>query len=63
MEKEKVKKIYSRTQHAQDVKDAIAECIANNTKMINIKKGNTQSVETNIVQEVVFRNNRWSTYK
>lgn len=52
MEKEKVKKIYSRPQHSQDVDDAIAECISNNTKKISIKKGNTQSVKTNTVQDV-----------
>lgn len=52
MENEKVKKIYSRPQYSQDVNDAIAECIANNTKMINTKKGNTQSVKTNTVQDV-----------
>ncbi|PDY91015.1 hypothetical protein CON09_15925 [Bacillus anthracis] len=51
MEKEKVKKIYSRPQYSQDVDDAIAECIAKNTKTINIKKGNAQSVETIVVQD------------
>lgn len=53
MGNEKVKKIYSRPQYSQDVNDAIAECIANNTKMINTKKGSTQSVKkTNTVQDV-----------
>ncbi|SFG72900.1 Helix-turn-helix domain-containing protein [Priestia megaterium] len=39
LEKEYVKKIYSRSAHSQDVEDAIEECIAKNTKKINNKKG------------------------
>lgn len=51
MEREKVKKIYSRPQHSQDVDDAIAECIANNTRVINNKKANTKSTGTSVVQD------------
>lgn len=40
IEKEKMKKVYSRPQHSQDVDDAITECIAKQTKEINIKRPN-----------------------
>jgi DNA-binding transcriptional ArsR family regulator len=54
--KEKVKKIYSRPQHVQDVEDAIAEAIANNTKEINIKKGfRKESVSSEVHEDKEFK--------
>ncbi|BDG48336.1 hypothetical protein [Parageobacillus sp. KH3-4] len=50
------KKIYSRPQHAQDVEDAIAEAIANNTKEINIKKGfRKESVSSEVHEDKEFK--------
>jgi len=51
IEKEKLKKIYSRTQYSQDVDDAIAECILTNTKKISTNKSKIQKNSTDDVQK------------